>query len=330
MRQRTTVGRRISRGLTVVVRGVVWFLGALTLLALLDPLSSYLELLTFFRIQYAALLLLAALVALAVRLPRVALAALLLVGVNLAVVGPTWVSPRSEAGPSSGSLRLLMINLESGNTQHAEVSRLIAETDPDVVGLVELTPSWAGALAPALSRFPSRRIETQEGAYGIGLYSKSSFREAKVEHFAGDPAPSVVARLDLGGGPFTLVLTHVHTPFAGDVHRRQLEALADVRKALGERVAICGDFNAVPWSSSFRHLASAADLTDSYGGHWLEGSWPSWGTVLRVPLDNCLVSHGVAVLERERGGDVGSDHFPLIIRFGSSEGSTEHSTVGTD
>jgi endonuclease/exonuclease/phosphatase (EEP) superfamily protein YafD len=330
MRQGATVGRRTSRGLIVAVRGVVWLLGALTLLAFLDRFSSYMELLTFFRVQYAALLLPMALLALAVRLPRVALAALVLVGVNLAVVGPTWVTPRTDGGNSSGSLRLLLINLESGNTQHADVSRLIAETDPDVVGLVELTPSWADALAPALSRFPSRRLETQDGAYGIGLYSKSSFREAKVEHFAGDPAPSVVARFDLGGRPFALVLTHVHTPFAGNVHRRQLEALADARKALGERVAICGDFNAVPWASSFRHLASAADLTDSHGGHWLEGSWPSWGTLLRVPLDNCLVSHGVTVLERERGGDVGSDHFPLIIRFGSSEGSSEHSTVGSD
>ena len=324
------MGRRISRGFTVAVCGVVWLLGALTLLAFLDRFSSYLELLTFFRVQYAALLLPMGLLALAVRLPRVALAALLLVGVNLAVVGPTWVAPRTEGGSSSGSFSLLLVNLESGNTQHADVSRLIAETDPDVIGLIELTPRWAGALAPALGRFPSRRLETQEGAYGIGLYSKSSFREATVEHFAGDAAPSVVARFDLGGRPFTLVLTHVHTPFAGDVHGRQLEALADARQSLGERVAICGDFNAVPWSSSFRHLASAADLTDSHGGHWLEGSWPSWGRLLRVPLDNCLVSRGVTVLERERGSDVGSDHFPLIIRFGSSEGSTEHSTGGSD
>jgi endonuclease/exonuclease/phosphatase (EEP) superfamily protein YafD len=240
------------------------------------------------------------------------------------------VSPRTEAGTPSGSLSLLLINLESGNTQHADVSRLIAETDPDVVGLIELTPTWAGALAPALSSFPSRRVETQDGAYGIGLYSKSSFREVNVEHLAGDPAPSVVARFDFGGGPFALVLTHVHTPFAGDVHRRQFEALADVRKGLGERVAICGDFNAVPWSSSFRQLASAADLTDSHRGHWLEGSWPSWGPLLRVPLDNCLVSPGVTVLERERGGDVGSDHFPLTIRFGRSEGSTKHLTVRAD
>jgi endonuclease/exonuclease/phosphatase (EEP) superfamily protein YafD len=128
----------------------------------------------------------------------------------------------------------------------------------------------------------------------------------------------VVARVDLDGKPLTLLLTHVHTPFAGEIHRRQFEALADARERLGKRLAVCGDFNAVPWSSSFRDLASAADLTDSHRGHWLEGSWPSWGALVRVPIDNCLVSDGVAVLDRERGPDVSSDHFPLIIRFGIS------------
>jgi endonuclease/exonuclease/phosphatase (EEP) superfamily protein YafD len=320
MRQDATVGRRISRGLAVVVRGIVWFLGALTLLALLDPLSSYLELLTFFRVQYGALLLAAVVLALVVRLPRVALAALVLVGVNLAVVAPTWVSSRTEAATQSASLRLLLINLESGNDQHADVARLITAADPDVVGLVELTPTWAGGLAPVLNRFPHRKTEPQRGAYGIGLYSKLAFRQATVEHFAQDAAPSVVARLDLGGDPFALVLTHVHTPFAGNIHRRQLEALGDARKGLGERVAICGDFNAVPWSSSFRNLAADAGLSDVHRGHWLFGSWPSWSALVRVPIDNCLISRGVTVLEQAHGPDVGSDHLPLIIRFGLSAG----------
>jgi endonuclease/exonuclease/phosphatase (EEP) superfamily protein YafD len=256
--------------------------------------------------------------ALAVRLPRVALAALVLAGANLAVVAPTWVSSGTEAATRPGSLRLLLINLESGNDRHADVARLITAADPDVVGLVELTPTWAGGLAPVLNRFPHRKTEPQRGAYGIGLYSKLAFRQATVEHFARDAAPSVVARLDLGGNPFALVLTHVHTPFAGNVHRHQLEGLADARKGLGERVAICGDFNAVPWSSSFRNLASDAGLSDVHRGHWLAGSWPSWSALVRVPIDNCLISRGVTVLEHAHGPDVGSDHLPLIIRFGLS------------
>jgi endonuclease/exonuclease/phosphatase (EEP) superfamily protein YafD len=35
-----------------------------------------------------------------------------------------------------------------------------------------------------------------------------------------------------------------------------------------------------------------------------------------VPIDNCLISHGVTVVERVYGQDVGSDHFPLLIRLG--------------
>jgi endonuclease/exonuclease/phosphatase (EEP) superfamily protein YafD len=312
------VGRPISRWLTPAVRAVVWLLGALTLLALLDRFSVYLELLTFFRIQYAALLLVAGVIALAARLPRVALAALALAAVNVAVVAPTWFPPRgAESEPGSGSLTLLMLNLEDGNPRHADVARLISETNPDVVGLLELTPVWAGGLAPALAPFPHRRVSPEQGAYGIGLYSKLAVRQATLERFPRDGPVSVVGRFDLDGEPFTLVLTHVHTPFAGDIHRHQFEALAEARDGFDEHLAICGDLNSVPWSSSFRHLAGAGDLTDSHRGHWLEGSWPTWGMLIRVPIDNCLISPGVTVLERTYAEDVGSDHFPLLIRFGT-------------
>ena len=102
-----------------------WFLGALTLVALLDRFSSYFELLTFFRVQYAALLLVAVVIALVVRLHRVALAAIVLAGVNLAIVAPTWVSPRAESATRSGSLTLLLLNLQSDNDDQAVVARLI-------------------------------------------------------------------------------------------------------------------------------------------------------------------------------------------------------------
>ena len=314
--QQAAAGRAIVRRLGSVLRGLVWVVGALSLLAFLDRVSAYFEVATFFRVQYAVVLVAVAAAALPLRLLRVAFAALVLAGLNVAVLAPTWTSPPDRLHTGSGDLTLLLLNLQAENEEHARVARLIGESDADVVGLLELTPTWRRELEPALNSFVNRRLEPEEGAYGIGLYSKTALLSATVERFPADGPRSIVARFRIGGEPVTLVLTHVRTPFAGQIHRRQFEALADARDRLGERLAICGDLNAVPWSSSFRHLVSDGDLTDSHKGHWLDSSWPSWLVLLRVPIDNCLVSEDLTVLEREHGPDVGSDHFPVIIRIG--------------
>src|SRR5207245_2840976 len=77
---------------------------------------------------------------------------------------------------------------------------------------------------------------------------------------------------------------------------------------------LCGDFNAPPWSGPFRRLEADAGLTDLYGGRaWSGYSWPTWNPLLRIPLDNCLVSNGLVVTAHRKGADIGSDHFPLVI-----------------
>jgi endonuclease/exonuclease/phosphatase (EEP) superfamily protein YafD len=37
---------------------------------------------------------------------------------------------------------------------------------------------------------------------------------------------------------------------------------------------------------------------------------------LRVPLDNCFVSNGLAVTGHHDGPNVGSDHRPLVVDIG--------------
>jgi endonuclease/exonuclease/phosphatase (EEP) superfamily protein YafD len=118
----------------------------------------------------------------------------------------------------------------------------------------------------------------------------------------------------VSGKPVDVVVTHVHTPFAGSIHVRHLEALAAARPRLAERVAVCGDFNSPPWSGPLRRFASAAQLRDLYGRRaWRAYSWPTWSWALRVPLDNCFVSGGVAVRDHRDGPGVGSDHRPLLV-----------------
>ena len=302
----------LKRALTVLIV----LTGAATVLGLLDRASWWFELASVFRLQYAVVLAAAALAAAALRRIRLAAIAAALAALNIAVIGPPFAPPATAATShdAQGALRLLVVNVEAGNERFESVRRVIAQTKPDIVGVIELTPDWADYLRRSIPQYRMRRLAPRDGAYGIGLYSRLPLLAGRVEQFPPeDGPPTVVARVRAAGQPVTVVVTHVHTPFAGSIHARQLQALAEARPRLGRRLALCGDFNTVPWAGPFRRLAETARLADLYGGSWPGYSWPTWNPLLRVPLDNCLVSEGLAVTRRSNGPDVGSDHFPLVV-----------------
>ena len=76
----------------------------------------------------------------------------------------------------------------------------------------------------------------------------------------------------------------------------------------------------MPWSQPIRDLADDADLRSIYGRFGLAGTWPANAWLLRIPLDNCLVSKEIAVAGRRVGPGIGSDHLPLIVDFALATG----------
>ncbi|HET7136858.1 MAG TPA: hypothetical protein VFI04_00755 [Gaiellaceae bacterium] len=88
---------------------IVGLVGIATLLGLLDRYLWVLELADVFRLQYLAVLVAVAPVALALRRPRLAAAAGALAVLNAVVVGISFAPPAAAAsGPASGNLRLLV------------------------------------------------------------------------------------------------------------------------------------------------------------------------------------------------------------------------------
>jgi endonuclease/exonuclease/phosphatase (EEP) superfamily protein YafD len=295
----------------VAVAGAIGLLGAATALAFLDRLGWPFELVTAFRLQYAGLLLVLAFPAVILRLYGAVAAAGVFAALNLAVV--SLASPDGARAPANGvPVRLLLVNVNFANDRYAGVVRLAGSTRPDVVGIIELDGAWARELGRRLPAYGYRLLAPENGAYGIGIFSRVPL-VAHVERFpAPDGPPTVVATLrPPGAAPMTLVLTHVHTPFAGSIHERHLHALAKARPRLGSRLAVCGDFNTVPWAAAFRRLAETG-LGDLYDGWWPGYSWPTWNPLLRLPIDNCLVG-GLGIAGHRRGPDISSDHYPLIV-----------------
>ena len=308
---------RSVRYLRRFVAGAIALVGLATLVGLLDRVSWVFEIADVFRLQYLVVLLAAGLMALLVRRPRLAVVAAALAAVNVAVLGISLTASVTAApvGAPAGGLRLVVANVEVGNTDFSAVRRLVSQTHPDLFGVTELTPVMARHLGAQLPTYRTRVLEARDDAYGIGLYSRLPLLSARVVRFPAGGPPTIVARVRVGGKPVTVVVTHVHTPFAGSIHVRHLDALAAAaRSQLGKRVVVCGDFNTPPWSGPLRDFAADARLRDLYGGRaWAAYSWPTWGYVLRVPLDNCFVGSGVAVTAHHDGPSVGSDHRPLVV-----------------
>jgi endonuclease/exonuclease/phosphatase (EEP) superfamily protein YafD len=310
---------RCCRG---IVTAVVLVVGLATLLGLLDRVFWVFESADVFRLQYLILLLAAALAALMLRRSKLALVAVVLAAVNAAVMGiPVAATAKAVGARERGSLRVVVTNVAVGNTDFAAVDRLVAQSRPDVLGVIELTPPMARHLHAALPLYRVRVLEVRDDAYGIGVYSRLPLLSAKIERFPSNGPPTVVARIRVAGRPVSVVITHVHTTFAGSIHVRHLDALAAAaRSQLGKRVVVCGDFNTPPWSGPLRDFAADARVRDLYGGRsWAGYSWPTWGYALRVPLDNCFVSNTVAVTGHHDGPSVGSDHRPLVVDFGVLE-----------
>jgi endonuclease/exonuclease/phosphatase (EEP) superfamily protein YafD len=300
---------QMRRGVSVVVG----LLAVVTAAGFLDRVSWVFEPATVFRLQYVALLLAAALLALALRQRYLVIAAVALACVNVAAIAPWQHSPRAAASSADPMLRIVAFNIKSGNHRYDQLAPLIARLRPDVLGLVELTPGWARAAESASSRVRPRRFVVQRGAYGIGLLSATPPTVLSARRFPADGPAVLIARFEIRDRPVTFVLVHVHTPFAGSVHERELRALAAARPSLGSRLIVCGDFNTVSWAAQFQDFSRSARLTDVFRGAWHEYSWPSWSRLLGVPLDHCLISSGLAVRGRHFGPSIGSDHFPLVV-----------------
>jgi endonuclease/exonuclease/phosphatase family metal-dependent hydrolase len=147
----------------------------------------------------------------------------------------------------------------------------------------------------------------------MGLLSATPPTALTARRFPADGPAVLIARFRIRDLPVTFVLVHVHTPFAGSVHERELRALAAARPSLGPRLIVCGDFNTVSWSAQFRDFSRSAGLTDVFRGAWHGYSWPSWSPLLAVPLDHCLISNGLAVRDRHFGPEHGLRPLPARL-----------------
>ena len=292
-----------------------------TVLSLFGSLSWFLELFTHFRLQLVAGTLAVAGLALLVRMPKVALLCVIVAIVNLSFTLPYLVPELGSAQARPGSIRIMVFNLSARNSDYDALAGLIERAAPDVIGLVEVQNHWDKTLRRLEAVYPHQVNRPEDGYFGLAVVSRFPLRElAESPYFVDDLQTAILAELDLPGASATLVLSHVMAPMSparAHLRDKQLEDLAGILGRAGNSARILiGDLNITPWSPRYDVLESATGLTNAARRRGYLGTWPSSGTLLRIPIDHCLLSDHFVVQHIETGPDIGSDHLPLIVDVG--------------
>lgn len=299
--------RRLALALTSIATVLV-VLGAVATAMPVWPLV----LVDHFRVQLVLGGALVIAVAAVLRIPGYLDAAILATGVHVFALASDLCAAPSRMPASGTHVRVLVLNVLTENRHYAEVKQLIADTHPDVVGLVEVNRTWLTELAPALTGFAGRLEQPRDDNFGVALYSRGPLAGA-IE--ALDPGHELPVAIGLAEG-LHIVLVHPLPPMSADAVRHQLAVLAAVADRVLAPTLVIGDLNATPWSTPFRTLVVRGGLCDTRSGFGIQGSFPSsLPAILRIPIDHALVSCDVGVADRHIERPVGSDHLPVVVEL---------------
>ncbi len=275
------------------------------------------ELLCHFRVQYFWALAGAAGLFLFLRRWVWGTSAALLAAVNLAVILPLYFGP-DEVPSAKANLRILSLNVHFLNRNYGPTLDLIQRDNPDVIFLMEVTPAWAEALKRLDKEYPYSEVLPSHRPDGVALFSRHPIADLQVKRLPGVGLPTLVAGIEMPQGRMTLLATHPASPGSTrnfEVRNRQLREVAELAAARSGPVMVIGDLNTTGWSPFFQDLLDVSGLRDSRRGFGVEPTWPWFPLPLRIPIDHCLVSQQIAILDRQVGPAVGSDHRPLIVDF---------------
>lgn len=249
-----------------------------------------------------------------------------LVGViTLALLGvavwPQWMPERGTAMAGGPTLSLYSANVLWENEDVAAIAASVRDADADVVILIELGNGPAGRIEEILAAYPHR-----VGSPAIGRGGKPA-RSVIASRFPLTEIPdrpdglhAVGAAVRTPLGPMNILGVHLTRPWPFQYQWGQISqtmALSEVRRDLTGPVIVAGDFNAVSSARIGRQVQAEVGVIPAPG---FPGTWPtSIPAFAGITIDQVYRSPDLALLERRPGLANGSDHRPVVTRFGLAQ-----------
>lgn len=236
---------------------------------------------------------------------------------NLAEIVPWYMPPYVNAGESSEQVRIFLFSVDRpSDGRYSEVRALVRKENPDVAIFPEASDPWAKelkALQDILPYSASHHYPTD----GIAIYSKLPLANVAVKFWGNQKVVrTIVADVILKGQIVSLVATHLFSPRNGtrfEWRNRHLEEIGDWAIQSKNPVLVVGDLNMTVWSPHYKRFAQKTGLRNARYGFGILPTWRSNRVpFVYLPIDHCLVSPEIKVVKIWTGGNMGSDHLPVI------------------
>ena len=298
------------------------FLGLTILLCVASFLGSFgwlFDLLAHFRLQYFFLLLLGAISVIPSKKPVLLFSLVLLLIINGLTIFPIYSSAPLTKNRQV-DLSLLEINLWRVHPRKSLVRDYLATNETDILVLVEMTPQWEKELATIKKRYPYGLTVSRQDNFGLALWSRLPMTECKKHSFDKEDRPAISGLTQVRGKDIHIIVAHPPPP----KHPRYFRLRNDYFQRLGKlrqkelRTIVIGDLNTPSWSYYFQKLCKKMKLRDSRQGFGIHATWPTVFPLLLTPLDHCLLSDGLEVVNRKLGPNLWSDHYPLALQLSVS------------
>lgn len=288
----------------------------LSLAGYLVGISWFFGLMVHFKVQYLAVLCFCAIATAVTRQWLWFILALFGIFINGTSVYPWYTSNQSQmsASPEPG-LRLLFSNVHVLNAQHDKLIELVETEQPDVLILQEISSQWVQSLETVGLSYPNKHLVPRNDSFGIGIFSRIPIHVSEEIHF-GKLHPSILAVVEIGGERVTILALHPPPPVSDQAaasRNKQLQAAASYIREIQTPKLIIGDLNTTMWSRNYTRFVRESGLKNARRGFGILPSWPTYFPPMYIPIDHCLVSPDITVVDMRTGDDVGSDHLPLIV-----------------
>ena len=209
--------------------------------------------------------------------------------------------PEQEGG---SQVKIMSSNVEMPNTDHAAVGRVIEESDPDIVFLMETDDTWFEALKQTLSSYSTVKTELRDNYYGMVFATRLDVARVEIVYLTPDHTPTLFAELlTPDGAVFRVVGLHPRPPVPGnDTWDRDAELLYTARFAGSADIPLVaiGDFNDAAWSRRSRLFKRVGEYLDPRIGRGIVASFDAKRKWLRIPIDQFYVTKEVAVVDFRR------------------------------